>query len=80
MPRPSTGSSGRWTKRCSALPTEPDGDTRPPRTRSCGTSTPKTLTPMDARFEREPETTADESERTMADLINSLPEGRDAPR
>ncbi|WP_260704905.1 alpha-ketoacid dehydrogenase subunit alpha/beta [Edaphobacter flagellatus] len=29
------------------------------------------LTPMDARFDREPEKTADSSERTMADLINA---------
>jgi 2-oxoisovalerate dehydrogenase E1 component len=29
------------------------------------------LTPMDARFNREPEKTADQSERTMADLINA---------
>ncbi|MBS1798870.1 MAG: dehydrogenase E1 component subunit alpha/beta [Acidobacteria bacterium] len=29
------------------------------------------LTPMDARFDREPEKTADQSERTMADLINT---------
>ena len=29
------------------------------------------LTPMDARFSREPEKTADQSERTMADLINT---------
>jgi 2-oxoisovalerate dehydrogenase E1 component len=28
------------------------------------------LTPMDARFDRKPEKTVDESERTMADLIN----------
>jgi 2-oxoisovalerate dehydrogenase E1 component len=28
------------------------------------------LTPMDQRFQREPEKTADQSERTMADLIN----------
>jgi 2-oxoisovalerate dehydrogenase E1 component len=28
------------------------------------------LTPMDRRFERQPETTADRNERTMADLIN----------
>ncbi|HEY8996310.1 MAG TPA: thiamine pyrophosphate-dependent enzyme, partial [Edaphobacter sp.] len=28
------------------------------------------LTPMDARFDRKPEKTADETERTMADLIN----------
>ncbi|HMG02276.1 MAG TPA: dehydrogenase E1 component subunit alpha/beta [Edaphobacter sp.] len=28
------------------------------------------LTPMDKRFQREPEATADKSERTMADLIN----------
>lgn len=28
------------------------------------------LTPMDARFDRKPEKTADEAERTMADLIN----------
>jgi len=28
------------------------------------------LTPMDSRFERQPEQTADQSERTMADLIN----------
>ncbi len=29
------------------------------------------LTPMDSRFDREPEKTADQSERTMADLINT---------
>ncbi|HEX2917025.1 MAG TPA: thiamine pyrophosphate-dependent enzyme, partial [Edaphobacter sp.] len=29
------------------------------------------LTPMDSRFERQPEQTADQSERTMADLINA---------
>lgn len=29
------------------------------------------LTPMDARYNREPEPTADQSERTMADLINA---------
>jgi 2-oxoisovalerate dehydrogenase E1 component len=29
------------------------------------------LTPMDARYDREPEQTADQSERTMADLINT---------
>jgi len=29
------------------------------------------LTPMDARFDREPAKTADQSERTMADLINT---------
>src|SRR5215469_5432138 len=29
------------------------------------------LTPMDPRFNREPEVTADQSERTMADLINA---------
>ncbi|MBS1821109.1 MAG: dehydrogenase E1 component subunit alpha/beta [Acidobacteria bacterium] len=29
------------------------------------------LTPMDVRFDREPEKTADQSERTMADLINT---------
>ena len=28
------------------------------------------LTPMDARYQREPEATADQTERTMADLIN----------